>query len=95
MNGGGIVATAKLGHAEREQVPFPTVTELHRRATQGQRRFDYRLVGGRQDAANLGGAIGRVRVVGALCEREDSMTRRGELLLLSEPRLEGGHLHGE
>ena len=62
---------------------------------EGQRRFEFRLVGGRKDTARLGRALGRARVVGVLGEREDPLPGGGEFLVLPEPRLESGDLQGE
>src|SRR5262249_49920509 len=95
---GGIVTAAVFGHAEGQQVPLsklPNLPELHRRATQGKRPFELDLVGVRQDTASLGGALGRHPLVGLPGEREYSLARGGEFLLLPEPCLQGGNFQGE
>jgi hypothetical protein len=49
LKGGSVVAAAVFRHAEGQQVPLPrlpTLADLRRRATEGQRRFEFRLVGG-------------------------------------------------
>src|SRR5262245_1496166 len=97
LNGGGVVAAAVFGHAEGQQVPvppLPTLTELGRLATEGQCRFELRLVGGCPDTTRLRRVVGRTRIVGALGEREDPLPRGGKFLVLSEPRLESSDLQG-
>ena len=71
--GGDVIAAAVLGHAERQQVPLPAIPEPRGFATQGERCFEFRLVGGRHDAARFGGAVRRGGIVGALCGGEDAL----------------------
>src|SRR5262249_32308829 len=72
-----------------------TLLRLHPLATEGQRRFQLRLVGGRNDATCLGRLVGRGLIAGAHGEGEDPLPGGGEILLLTEPRLAGSDLERE
>ena len=88
--GGRVVAAAVRRHAEGQRLlasPRPNVAAVRPHA---RRRFEIRLVGGRQDAAHPSRASGEPQVADFLGECEDSPARGGEVLLPAEPGLEGG-----